>query len=89
MKPKNICYQSNTKALQLINTAIQMHDFNFVEALAEKGLILLRLGEVASAREVFVSYREAISGKSNMPLGRDITWANRMLVKCDQLMQKR
>ena len=82
-------YQSNTKALQLINTAIQMHDFNFVEALAEKGLILLRLGEVASAREVFVSYREAISGKSNMPLGRDITWANRMLVKCDQLMQKR
>lgn len=64
-----------------------MHDFNFVEALAEKGLILLRLGEVAQAREVFVKYQEAVSGI--IPPGRDLTWANRMLIKCDQLMQKR
>jgi hypothetical protein len=82
-------YQSNAEALQLINTAIGMHDFDFAEALAEKGLILLRLGEVSGAREAFVNYRAAISGISNIPQGRDLTWADRMLVKCDQLMQKR
>ena len=66
-----------------------MNDFDFVEALAEKGLILIRLGEVAEAREVFVSYKEAVSEMPNMPPGRNATWASRMLIKCDQLMQKR
>jgi hypothetical protein len=82
-------YQSNAEALRLINTALAMNDFDFVEALAEKGLILIRLGEVAEAREVFVSYKEAISGMPGMPPGRNATWASRMLIKCDQLMQKR
>ncbi|KPL16158.1 MAG: hypothetical protein AMS26_05510 [Bacteroides sp. SM23_62] len=82
-------YQSNAETLRLINTALAMHDFDFVEALAEKGLILIRLGEVAEAREVFVTYKEAVSEMSNMPPGRNLTWANRMLIKCDQLMQKR
>ena len=82
-------YQSNAEALRLINTALAMHDFDFVEALAEKGLILIRLGEVAQAREVFVTYKEAVSEMSNLPAGRNATWASRMLIKCDQLMQKR
>jgi hypothetical protein len=82
-------YQSNAEALRLINTALAMHDFNFVEALAEKGLILLRLGEVTQAREVFVSYKEAVTNMPNMPSGRNATWASRMLIKCDQLLQKR
>jgi hypothetical protein len=82
-------YQSNAEALRLINTALAMHDFDFVEALAEKGLILIRLGEVAQAREVFVDYKEAVSEMPNIPAGRNATWASRMLIKCDQLMQKR
>ena len=82
-------YQSNAEALRLINTALAMHDFDFVEALAEKGLILIRLGEVAEAREVFVSYKEAVSEMPNIPPGRNATWASRMLIKCDQLLQKR
>ena len=82
-------YQSNAEALRLINTALAMHDFNFVEALAEKGLILLRLGEVVRAREVFVTYKEAVADMPNMPAGRNATWASRMLIKCDQLLQKR
>jgi hypothetical protein len=82
-------YQSNTEALRLINTALAMNDFNFVEALAEKGLILIRKGEVAEARAVFITYKEAVSDMSNIPPGRNLTWANRMLIKCDQLMQKR
>jgi hypothetical protein len=82
-------FQSNTEALRLINTALAMHDFDFVEALAEKGLILLRLGEVARAREVFATYKEAVSEMPDIPPGRNATWASRMLIKCDQLMQKR
>jgi tetratricopeptide (TPR) repeat protein len=82
-------YQSNAEALRLINTALAMHDFDFVEALAEKGLILIRLGEVAQAREVFVDYKEAVSEVPNIPAGKNATWASRMLIKCDQLMQKR
>jgi hypothetical protein len=82
-------YQSNAEALRLIHTALAMHDFDFVEALAEKGLILIRLGEVEQAREVFVTYKEAVSEMPNMPAGRNATWASRMLIKCDQLMQKR
>jgi len=82
-------YQSNAEALRLINTALAMHDFDFVEALAEKGLILIRLGEVAEARKVFVSYKEAVSEMPNIPPGRNATWASRMLIKCDQLLQKR
>ena len=82
-------FQSNTEALRLINAALAMHDFDFVEALAEKGLILLRLGEVARAREVFVTYKEAVSEMPNIPPGRNAVWASRMLIKCDQLMQKR
>jgi hypothetical protein len=62
---------------------------DFVEALAEKGLILIRLGEVDQARAVFEEYRSAISGMPDMPPGRDSTWANRMIIKCDQLMLKR
>jgi len=82
-------YESNLEALQLINTALAMNDFDFVEALAEKGLILIRLGEVEQARKVFVEYKSAVSGIPDMPQGRDATWANRMLIKCDQLMLKR
>ncbi len=82
-------YQSNAEALRLINTALAMHDFDFVEALAEKGLLLIRLGEVAQAREVFVTYKEAVSEMSSLPAGRNATWASRMLIKYDQLMQKR
>jgi hypothetical protein len=82
-------YQSNAEALRLINTALAMNDFNFVEALAEKGLILIRMGEVAEARAVFVTYKEAVYDMPNIPPGRNLTWANRMLIKCDQLMQKR
>jgi hypothetical protein len=82
-------YQSNAEALRYINTALVMHDFDFVEALAEKGLILIRLGEVAQAREVFVDYKKAVSGMPDIPAGRNATWASRMLIKCDQLMQKR
>ncbi len=82
-------YQSNAEALRLINTALAMHDFDFVEALAEKGLILIRLGELEQARAVFVTYKEAVSQMPNMPAGRNATWASRMLIKCDQLMQKR
>jgi len=81
--------ESNLEALRLINTAIAMNDFDFVEALAEKGLILIRLGEVNQAREVFVEYKSAVSGMPEIPPGRDATWANRMLIKCDQLMMKR
>jgi hypothetical protein len=81
--------ESNLDALQLINTAIAINDFDYVEALAEKGLILIRLGEVGQAREVFEEYKMALSGISNMPPGKDATWANRMLIKCDQLMLKR
>ena len=81
--------ESNMEALQLINTALAMNDFNYVEALAEKGLILIRLGEVAQARKVFEEYKSALSGMTGMPPGRDATWANRMLIKCDQLMLKR
>jgi hypothetical protein len=82
-------YQSNAEALRLINTALVMHDFDFVEALAEKGLILIRLGEVEQAREVFVKYKEAVDEMPDMPPGRNVTWANRILIKCDQLMQRR
>lgn len=82
-------YQSNAEALRYINTALAMHDFDFVEALAEKGLILIRLGEVAQAREVFADYKEAVSEMPDIPSGRNATWASRMLIKCDQLMQKR
>jgi hypothetical protein len=82
-------YQSNAEALHCINTALAMHDFDFVEALAEKGLILIRLGEVAQAREVFADYKEAVSEMPDIPSGRNATWASRMLIKCDQLMQKR
>ena len=81
--------ESNLEALKLINTALSMNDFDFVEALAEKGLILIRLGEVDQARTVFEEYRTAVSGMHEMPPGRDATWANRMLIKCDQLMLKR
>jgi hypothetical protein len=81
--------ESNLEALRLINTALAMNDFDFVEALAEKGLILIRLGEVNQAREVFVEYKTAVSGMPEIPAGRDATWANRMLIKCDQLMLKR
>jgi hypothetical protein len=81
--------ESNLEALRLINTALSMNDFDFVEALAEKGLILIRLGEVDQARAVFEEYRSAISGMPDMPPGRDSTWANRMIIKCDQLMLKR
>ncbi len=81
--------ENNLEALRLINTALAMNDFDFVEALAEKGLILIRLGEVNQAREVFEEYRTAVSGMPDMPPGRDATWANRMLIKCDQLMLKR
>ncbi len=81
--------ESNLEALQLINTALAMNDFDFVEALAEKGLILIRLGEVAQAREIFEEYRTAVAGMPEMPPGRDATWARRMLIKCDQLMLKR
>ncbi|KKK83093.1 hypothetical protein LCGC14_2796840, partial [marine sediment metagenome] len=81
--------ESNLEALQLINTAIALNDFDYVEALAEKGLILIRLDEVGQAREVFEEYKMALSGLSNMPPGKDATWANRMLIKCDQLMLKR
>jgi hypothetical protein len=82
-------YQSNLEALRLINTALAMNDFNFVEALAEKGIILIRVGEIGEARQVFEEYKNAASGMSNLPAGRDATWANRMLIKCDQLMLKR
>jgi len=82
-------YESNLEALQLINTALAMNDFDFVEALSEKGLILIRLGEVAQAREVFVEYKTAVSGMPELPPGKDATWASRMLIKCDQLMLKR
>jgi len=82
-------HESNLEALQLINTALIMNDFDYVEALAEKGLILIRLGEVSQAREVFVEYKSAVSGLSEIPPGSDATWANRMLIKCDQLMLKR
>ncbi|MFC2113612.1 M48 family metalloprotease, partial [Bacteroidota bacterium] len=82
-------YESNLEALQLINTALAMNDFNYVEALAEKGLILIRLDQVGQAREVFEEYKAAVAGMSNMPQGRDATWANRMLIKCDQLMLRR
>jgi hypothetical protein len=81
--------ESNLEALQLINTALAMNDFDYVEALAEKGLILIRLGEVGQAREVFVEYKSAVSGMPDIPPGKDATWANRMLIKCDQLMLKR
>ncbi len=81
--------ESNLEALELINTALAMNDFNFVEALAEKGLILIRLGDVDQAREVFVEYKSAVSEMPEMPAGRDATWANRMIIKCDQLMLKR
>jgi hypothetical protein len=81
--------ESNLEALRLINTALSMNDFDFVEALAEKGLILIRLGEMDQARAVFEEYRSAISGMPDMPPGRDSTWANRMIIKCDQLMLKR
>ncbi len=81
--------ESNLEALQLINKALAMNDFDFVEALAEKGLILIRLGEVGQAREVFEEYKAAVSGMPEIPPGRDSTWANRMLIKCDQLMMKR
>ena len=82
-------YESNLEALQLINTALAMNDFDFVDALAEKGLILIRLDEVGLAREIFVEYKAAVSGMPEMPPGKDATWANRMLIKCDQLMLKR
>ena len=82
-------YESNLEALQLINTALAMNDFNYVEALAEKGLILIRLDQVGQAREVFEEYKTAVAGMSNMPQGRDAIWANRMLIKCDQLMLRR
>ena len=82
-------YESNLEALQLINTALAMNDFDFVEALAEKGLILIRLGEMDQAREIFEEYKAALSGMPEMPAGWDATWANRMLIKCDQLMLKR
>jgi len=82
-------YESNLEALQLINTALAMNDFDFVEALAEKGLILIRLGEVSQAREIFEEYKTAVDGMPDMPPGKDSTWANRMLIKCDQLMLKR
>jgi hypothetical protein len=82
-------HESNLEALQLINTALVMNDFNYVEALAEKGLILIRLDEVSQAREVFVEYKSAVSGLPEIPPGKDATWANRMLIKCDQLMLKR
>ncbi len=81
--------ESNMEALRLINAALAMNDFDFVEALAEKGLILIRLGEVNQAREVFVEYKTAVSGMPEIPPGRDGIWANRMLIKCDQLMMKR
>ena len=81
--------ESNLEALHLINTALAMNDFDFVEALAEKGLILIRLGEVGQAREVFMEYKNAVSGMPDIPPGRDAIWANRMLIKCDQLMLKR
>ena len=81
--------ESNLEALQLINTALAMNDFNYVEGLAEKGLILIRLNQVEEARDVFVQYKAAASGLTGLPPGRDIAWANRMVIKCDQLMLKR
>lgn len=80
---------SNLEALRLIDTALSMNDFNFVDALAEKGLILIRLGKLEQARAVFEEYRTAVAGMPEMPAGRDSTWARRMLIKCDQLMLKR
>lgn len=82
-------HESNLEALRLINTALAMNDFNFVEALAEKGLILIRLREISQARDVFEEYRTAVSGMQGLSPGRDATWANRMLIKCDQLLLER
>ena len=90
--PMMVCIfttESNLEALRLINSALAMNDFDFVEALAEKGLILIRMGEVSEARDVFQEYKTAASGMPQLPPGRDATWANRMLIKCDQLMLKR
>ena len=59
------------------------------EELARSVEELQALGEVSQAREVFVEYKTAVSGMPNIPSGRDSNWANRMLIKCDQLLLKR
>jgi len=76
--------ESNLQALEFILTAEQMEDFNFVEILLEKGIVLMRLDRYSEAKEEFkkfISIAEEVGGNPE-----DIQQAKRMIIKCDQLL---
>ena len=71
-------------ALNAINKAEDLDDFNFVEVLFEKGMIMMRLEKFLAAKaafEEFLSATEEVGGDPD-----EIKEAKRMVMHCGQLL---
>ncbi|MBL7113905.1 MAG: hypothetical protein ISS19_18345 [Bacteroidales bacterium] len=74
-------------ALDAINKAEDLDDFNFVEVLFEKGMILMWMGEYLEAKiafNEFLSVTEEVGGDPD-----EIKEAKRMVIRCGQLLGER
>ena len=76
--------KANLEALSLIDKVLDRDDYEYLEAVAEKGLILMRLGRYQEARDMFSRYKTSVDTMKEAPGVGDGAWAIKMINKCDQ-----
>lgn len=76
-------YQSNTEALELLNKAEKKRVHGYMDIYKERGLVLMRLGRTAEAKEAFQQYKIAL-GQQPVPDPIKIKWCNYMIYRCSE-----
>lgn len=73
--------ESNRAALNLLLRAEGISNQYLPDIYADKGILLLRMGEYAEAHEAFLAYQQLMKTSNNR---EKIRWANKMIYLCER-----